>query len=237
MSPSPPDNGFIAGSDFREGARVHVLCEEGYVLTGPSELTCIACTFCSSGGIWSPEEKYSCERCGGGQNTPCLQNTRNHTLLPSTKTTRTWPLQGSNYSLDASVHIFCDPGYTLSGQDHITCLRVPDPFKNVVAWEPMDMPRCQIMPPSLLPMGLRGGRSEIKGITSHRLTDTSPRTIPTEGLPHICFLPKVVGPCQMYLPRFYFDPSIEECTSFVYGGCGGNENNFESMDICQHKCR
>ncbi|XP_025088024.1 uncharacterized protein LOC112560399 isoform X2 [Pomacea canaliculata] len=62
MSPSPPDNGFIAGSDFREGARVHVLCEEGYVLTGPSELTCIACTFCSSGGIWSPEEKYSCER-------------------------------------------------------------------------------------------------------------------------------------------------------------------------------
>lgn len=62
MSPSPPDNGFIAGSDFREGARVHVLCEEGYVLAGPSELTCIACTFCSSGGIWSPEEKYSCKR-------------------------------------------------------------------------------------------------------------------------------------------------------------------------------
>lgn len=52
-------------------------------------------------------------------------------------------LQGSNYSLDASVHIFCDPGYTLTGQDHITCLRVPDPFKNVVAWEPMDMPKCQ----------------------------------------------------------------------------------------------
>ena len=34
----------------------------------------------------------------------------------------------------------------------------------------------------------------------------------------------------------YWDNSLEACTSFEYGGCGGNGNNFPDVQTCEAKC-
>ncbi|XP_026315034.1 papilin isoform X7 [Hyposmocoma kahamanoa] len=51
-----------------------------------------------------------------------------------------------------------------------------------------------------------------------------------------CKLPKVKGACQGYHLRWYFDSAREQCGQFVFGGCLGNANNFESRELCQEHC-
>lgn len=53
----------------------------------------------------------------------------------------------------------------------------------------------------------------------------------------ICDLPKVVGPCRGAFRKFYFNKDSGECEEFLYGGCGGNENNFETKNECEEKCK
>jgi hypothetical protein len=38
------------------------------------------------------------------------------------------------------------------------------------------------------------------------------------------------------IPRFYFNAATGACEQFVYGGCGGNDNRFETMEACQAAC-
>ena len=52
----------------------------------------------------------------------------------------------------------------------------------------------------------------------------------------ICLLPKEPGLCMAYFERYYYDPTTESCTMFIYGGCMGNRNNFETLEDCQTKC-
>lgn len=44
----------------------------------------------------------------------------------------------------------------------------------------------------------------------------------------------VVGPCAAVIPRYTFENG--ECTEFNYGGCGGNNNNFNTLAECQSTC-
>ncbi|XP_062817007.1 kunitz-like toxin PcKuz3 [Anolis carolinensis] len=52
----------------------------------------------------------------------------------------------------------------------------------------------------------------------------------------ICRLPPYVGFCYAAMPRFYFDIKSGQCEKFIYGGCGGNANNFLTQDECLSKC-
>ncbi|XP_055977451.1 eppin [Sorex fumeus] len=52
----------------------------------------------------------------------------------------------------------------------------------------------------------------------------------------ICSLPKVAGPCWAYFYRWWYDKESQRCFGFIYGGCKGNQNNFQSKDICQNAC-
>jgi len=52
----------------------------------------------------------------------------------------------------------------------------------------------------------------------------------------LCTLPVNKGSCQATLRRFYFDPALGNCKLFIFGGCQGNDNNFETMDSCLETC-
>uniref|UniRef100_A0A8C8YG58 Eppin n=1 Tax=Prolemur simus TaxID=1328070 RepID=A0A8C8YG58_PROSS len=53
----------------------------------------------------------------------------------------------------------------------------------------------------------------------------------------ICSLPQVVGPCLAYFPRWWYDNVTERCFEFIYGGCLGNNNNFQSESVCMVTCK
>ncbi|XP_051698134.1 WAP, Kazal, immunoglobulin, Kunitz and NTR domain-containing protein 1 [Oryctolagus cuniculus] len=51
-----------------------------------------------------------------------------------------------------------------------------------------------------------------------------------------CVLPAVQGPCQGREPRWAYSPLLQLCHPFLYGGCEGNGNNFESRASCEDAC-
>lgn len=52
----------------------------------------------------------------------------------------------------------------------------------------------------------------------------------------VCVLEQDSGPCFGNFPRFYYDPASKNCEQFTYGGCKGNENNFEEKSECMRRC-
>merc|ERR1712014_94969 len=52
----------------------------------------------------------------------------------------------------------------------------------------------------------------------------------------ICSLEPVVGFCRAAHSRYFFDPETNECRPFIYGGCGGNDNNFPDLETCFDVC-
>lgn len=51
-----------------------------------------------------------------------------------------------------------------------------------------------------------------------------------------CGLPTLQGPCKVYEPRWAYSTTFQECQTFIYGGCGGNDNNFNSKETCEETC-
>lgn len=51
-----------------------------------------------------------------------------------------------------------------------------------------------------------------------------------------CEQPVQPGPCRGAFPRFYFNATSGTCDAFTYGGCGGNDNNFDTVDACNAAC-
>nr|XP_031299233.1 amyloid-like protein 2 isoform X2 [Camelus dromedarius] len=69
----------------------------------------------------------------------------------------------------------------------------------------------------------------------------SDRTVSEKEIAHdvkaVCSQEALTGPCRAVMPRWYFDLSKGKCVRFIYGGCGGNRNNFESEDYCMAVCK
>ncbi|XP_017047558.1 male accessory gland serine protease inhibitor-like [Drosophila ficusphila] len=42
--------------------------------------------------------------------------------------------------------------------------------------------------------------------------------------------------CEAYIPSWSYDSANNECIKFIYGGCGGNDNRFNSKENCEDKC-
>ncbi|XP_056399689.1 amyloid beta precursor like protein 2 isoform X1 [Hyla sarda] len=79
-------------------------------------------------------------------------------------------------------------------------------------------------------------------------TTTEPSAQPTKGktlsdkeiitdVKAVCSQEAVTGPCRAMFPRWYFDIKQKKCVRFVYGGCGGNRNNFQSETYCMAVCK
>ncbi|KAH3728063.1 hypothetical protein DPMN_054010, partial [Dreissena polymorpha] len=48
-----------------------------------------------------------------------------------------------------------------------------------------------------------------------------------------CVWPQNPGICDLNLPRYYFDMDLQDCLLFNYTGCGGNVNNYETLEECR----
>ncbi|KFD45228.1 hypothetical protein M513_13895, partial [Trichuris suis] len=51
-----------------------------------------------------------------------------------------------------------------------------------------------------------------------------------------CILPKETGPCKQVIKKWYFDSKKKVCRIFIYGGCKGNANKFDTKEECQQRC-
>ncbi|XP_017097913.2 kunitz-like toxin PcKuz3 [Drosophila bipectinata] len=42
--------------------------------------------------------------------------------------------------------------------------------------------------------------------------------------------------CEAYIPSWTYNSSSNECIKFIYGGCRGNDNRFDTKQACEEKC-
>jgi len=68
------------------------------------------------------------------------------------------------------------------------------------------------------------------------MNDCVSKGLLTCARPDFCAQPSQTGMCRAYFPRFYFNTESNNCESFVYGGCQGNLNNFETSEECNSAC-
>jgi hypothetical protein len=52
----------------------------------------------------------------------------------------------------------------------------------------------------------------------------------------VCRLYPAQGDCRGNFRRFYHDARTGQCREFVYTGCKGNANNFNTREACGYKC-
>ncbi|XP_028925405.1 collagen alpha-3(VI) chain isoform X2 [Ornithorhynchus anatinus] len=52
----------------------------------------------------------------------------------------------------------------------------------------------------------------------------------------ICKLKKEEGTCRKFILKWYYDSETKSCARFWYGGCGGNENRFNTQKECEKVC-
>ena len=51
-----------------------------------------------------------------------------------------------------------------------------------------------------------------------------------------CKLPIQRGMCLAYIPQWAMNAETGKCVPFIYGGCGGNANRFETREKCEMAC-
>uniref|UniRef100_A0A671WA73 Tissue factor pathway inhibitor n=1 Tax=Sparus aurata TaxID=8175 RepID=A0A671WA73_SPAAU len=94
-------------------------------------------------------------------------------------------------------------------------------------------------------MSARGfGRiAEARGILGSHYCFVIRYTWETDGaLPELfifnelCALKDDPGHCKAIKDRFFFNVDTGRCELFEYGGCGGNANNFETLEACEETC-
>ncbi|XP_028925407.1 collagen alpha-3(VI) chain isoform X3 [Ornithorhynchus anatinus] len=57
-----------------------------------------------------------------------------------------------------------------------------------------------------------------------------------EAVKEICKLKKEEGTCRKFILKWYYDSETKSCARFWYGGCGGNENRFNTQKECEKVC-
>ncbi|KAH8283508.1 hypothetical protein KR018_004361 [Drosophila ironensis] len=59
---------------------------------------------------------------------------------------------------------------------------------------------------------------------------------PERNIAEVCHQPMEMGRCFALFYRFGYNVDNNACEEFIYGGCAGNTNNFETLEQCQSAC-
>ncbi|XP_078241389.1 collagen alpha-1(VII) chain isoform X4 [Pogona vitticeps] len=78
-------------------------------------------------------------------------------------------------------------------------------------------------------------RDEVKGPRAAPKHGQQKRNPSEEDNP--CILPLDEGNCSMYTLRWYYNQRVSECRPFIYSGCRGNYNRFDSKEDCELQCK
>lgn len=52
----------------------------------------------------------------------------------------------------------------------------------------------------------------------------------------MCNQAEDAGNCDNYVIKYTYDAKERHCKAYYYGGCGGNENRFDSQEDCESVC-
>jgi hypothetical protein len=162
--------------------------------------------------------------------------------------------------MEGTVSSVCEVGAPDSCGDGFECLFVPERSggacvpERVNCWSPWT---CEAEPPPC-PYGFARSRHGVTGDTASCFglcvpIDTcgcsSDDQCPENAIcdrasgscaalewkpPALCSMPFDPGPCDAAMPRFAAVNGV--CQGQVYGGCGGNDNNFTTMEECMATC-
>lgn len=60
-------------------------------------------------------------------------------------------------------------------------------------------------------------------------------------VPEVCLLPPLNGGpliyCRARHEKWYYNAKKGSCGIFEYGGCGGNDNRFDTQEQCEQLCQ
>ncbi|TRY89854.1 hypothetical protein DNTS_024919 [Danionella cerebrum] len=73
--------------------------------------------------------------------------------------------------------------------------------------------------------------------SSENIDDVEPKALPemsSEEFQEKCLASADTGPCRASIKRFYY--SNGACQAFTYGGCQGNQNNYDTEQSCMNTC-
>ena len=58
----------------------------------------------------------------------------------------------------------------------------------------------------------------------------------TATMPDLCNLPSETGMCRAAIRLWFYNAESGNCEEFIWGGCGGNDNRFDSKEKCEQTC-
>ncbi|KAF4023679.1 hypothetical protein G4228_015278 [Cervus hanglu yarkandensis] len=57
-----------------------------------------------------------------------------------------------------------------------------------------------------------------------------------DSQPAFCLEPKLAGSCKNKTARYFYNAKAGCCEPFIYSGCEGNKNNFNTIEDCLKSC-
>uniref|UniRef100_UPI003AADD7DA protein AMBP-like n=1 Tax=Centroberyx gerrardi TaxID=166262 RepID=UPI003AADD7DA len=98
------------------------------------------------------------------------------------------------------------------------------------------VPAEQVAEPTTQPQPQRSKRNVVPSVVPAEEEGSGDITPLFRG-PEACNATPDVGPCFGMSQRYFYNSSSMSCELFSYGGCLGNQNNFETERECLQSCR